>query len=150
MKRGIAMTLDQILQSIHDPHKRREGRARKRPIGMRADLLPALIRLIDRVEERHRVRHVDQDGQSQFTGSFPDWDQARIVHFDQLPLMVFDLQSKRLPDLQALRARFLLDTQPLAAQSGKASPMVSHFDQFTPPKIWNRSGAPSLKCFKCA
>ncbi len=87
---------------------------------MCADLLPTFIRLIDRVKECNRVGHMDHHRQSKFACHFPNWIQARIVHFDQLPFMVFDMQPKRFPDLQPLRARILLDLEPASRPISKS------------------------------
>ena len=85
---------------------------------MRADLLPTFIRFIDRVKECHRVSHVDHHWKAQLTSNFPNGTQARVIHFDQLSLIVFDMQPKRFPDLQPLRACIFLDLEPAPAQPG--------------------------------
>src|SRR5258706_5194660 len=111
-KSCILMARHEILQPIHDFHERRERRTRKCPIRMLADLLPTFVRFIDRVKERHRVSHMDQHWKSQFPCCFPNGTQAHVIHFNQLPLIIFDMQPKRFPDLQPLRARLLLDLEP--------------------------------------
>ncbi len=63
---------------------------------------------------------MDQHRQTQLACCLPNGNQARIVHFDQMPLMIFDVQPKRLPDLQALRARLVLDSQPARRPLGES------------------------------
>ncbi len=50
------------------------------PVGMLAQLLPALVRPIQRIEERDRVRHVDDHRHAQVGGCPPQRVEPRIVH----------------------------------------------------------------------
>ena len=95
---------------------------------MLADLLPALVGLIDRVEECHRVGDVDQHRQAKLPGRFPDRDEPLIVHIHQLIVLILHLQSKRLPDLQSLCATFLLGPQPFCR------PLREGVAHFAPPE----------------
>src|SRR5512143_2057816 len=88
-----------------------EGRKRwagESPIGMLPQLFPALVALVNRVEECHGVGNMDEDGQPKLPGCLPDGPQADVIHINKLVCVVFDQQSQTLPDFQPLcPARFL-------------------------------------------
>ncbi len=116
----VRVTCYKVGQPIHDVQEGREGRAGEGPIGMCAQFLPALVGFIDRVEEGHRVRHVDHNRQAQFTGGFPDGGEARVIHIHQLAGVVFDVQAESLPDLQPLCAALFLNPEPARRPFGKS------------------------------
>ena len=86
---------------------------------MRGDLLPAFIALVDRIEECHRVGHVDHDGKAVLRGRVPDWIQAGIIHPDETILIVVDVQAEGLPDLEAFCAGLLLGDEAASCPIGK-------------------------------
>ena len=86
---------------------------------MFAKLLPALIGLIDRVKEGHRIGNVNDDGQSQLAGGFPNGIKAGVIHLHQFAGMIGHLQPQVLPHLQSFGASFFLNPQPSGRPFGK-------------------------------
>ena len=54
-------------------------RAKKAPVGPPVQLLPALVRLVDRQEEGRRVADVNQHGQTQLAAGPPDFVPPGVV-----------------------------------------------------------------------
>ena len=69
---------------------------------MGVQLLPAFVGSIEGIEEGNRIGHMDGDGNTESGGSSPKRIEARIVHFDQTPLRIVDVQTEAFPDLEAL------------------------------------------------
>ena len=90
--------------------KRRAGEL---PIGMGLQFFPALVGFIQRIEEGHRIGHMDHHRPIEFGRRLPDRIEPRVVDLHQLVVMIAHVQSERLPDLQTLRAPLRLLAQTL-------------------------------------
>ena len=73
------------------------------PVGMRPQLLPALVVRVQRVEEGDRVSHVDDDHRPRLRTHRPEGVESRIVHRHDLAPRVTGAQAQRLPGLDADR-----------------------------------------------
>ena len=91
---------------------------------MAVQFLPALVMVIQRIEEGHRVGNVDEHRPVQRGSRLPDRVQSRVVKRSAAPLIVGDTQAKGLPDLQALRAPGSLLLQPPCCPLAKAGPLL--------------------------
>ena len=80
---------------------------------MGLQFFPALVGFVERIEEGHRIGHVDHHRPIEFRRRLPDRIEPRIVDLHQLIMMIAHVQPERLPDLQALRAPPGLLTQTL-------------------------------------
>jgi hypothetical protein len=70
------------------------------PVRMLAELLPALVRRVERLEERDGVGDVDEDRQRQLRGSRPQRIEAGVVDGDEAALRVPGPKPQALPDLE--------------------------------------------------
>ena len=83
---------DHRLEAVDDLVERAGSRARpaarrparpEMPVGLRLQLLPALVGLVERLEERDRVGDVDRDGDGQLAGRGPQRVEPAIVDRDE-------------------------------------------------------------------
>ena len=91
-ERGLRVTTDDPVEGGQDLVEGREaglGVVRVRParrpevpVGMRRELLPALVALVERVEEGDRVGDMDDDGQAQARTDRPERVEALVVDGD--------------------------------------------------------------------
>ncbi len=71
------------------------------PVGMLVELLPALVRGIERLEERDRVRDMDRHRHPELPRRRPQGIQARVVDRDQPSARVPGPKPEELPHLEA-------------------------------------------------
>ena len=74
------------------------------PVRMGVQLLPALVRRVERLEERDRVGDVDDDRQVELGGGRPERVEPRVVDGDEAAVGIARPQSEQLPDLEPARA----------------------------------------------
>ena len=73
------------------------------PVGMLVELLPALVRRIERLEECDRVRDMDHDRQAELGRGRPERVEPGVVDRHEPAVGVAGAQPERLPDLEATR-----------------------------------------------
>ena len=113
-ERRLRVTTDDPVEGGQDLVKGREAslgvirippsRRPEVPVGMRRELLPPLVALVERVEEGDRVGHMDDDGQAQPRTGRPQRVEALVVDADDASVGVARAQAERLPGLQATGA----------------------------------------------
>ena len=70
------------------------------PVRVGAQLLPALVRRVERLEEGDRVGDVDDDRDPELGGGRPQRVEPRVVDGDQPAVRIARAQAERLPDLE--------------------------------------------------
>ncbi len=93
---------DHRLQLPQDLLARRIGAAAERPVGVLVQFLVAFVLLVDRLPERLRIAAVDRHRQPQSPGGRPHRVQPRVIDGDDLLVLVFPVQPKRLGDFSPL------------------------------------------------
>src|SRR5688572_31259454 len=76
-------------------------RSRPGPAGKLGELQPALVVLVDRVEEGRRLGGMDQNRNAQLSRLAPHRVEPGIVGADPLPAAVFEVHAEILEDLEA-------------------------------------------------
>ena len=75
------------------------------PVGVALQLLPALVGLVERVEEGDRVGDMDRHGDAQLPGRGPERIETTVVDRHEPAVRAACPQAERLPDLEAAGAR---------------------------------------------
>jgi hypothetical protein len=99
-ERGLGMARHEVGHPSEDGRESGIPRARKVPIGVLFELLPPFVLCVERLEERHRIGHVDHHGQPQLGRRRPENVETRIVDPRERSSVVFHLEPERLPDLE--------------------------------------------------
>src|SRR3954470_23748648 len=76
----------------------------KAPLRMPMQLFPAFVCLVDRLKERCRVGHMNQDRKSELAARLPNAVPPWIVDLDQRAVRILIFQAKLLKNLHAGRA----------------------------------------------
>ena len=97
--------LERRQQRVEGRHARRVGvvvgpRRPEMPVRVGVELLPALVRRVERLEERHRIGDVDDDRDPELRGGRPQRVEPRVVDGDQPAVRVACAKPERLPDLE--------------------------------------------------
>src|SRR5690348_9942652 len=100
---GEGVAGDQPLELLDQGGEGRKSRAMEMPVGVLAQLLPALIGAVKGLEEGHGIGYMDQHGHSQSGGSLPEVGQATVVDGNQAILTITIAQAQSLPHLEPPR-----------------------------------------------
>jgi len=96
------------------------------PVGMLAELVVALVRAVERVEEGDRVGDVDGDRDAELAGGRPQWVEPGIVDRHEAPRRVAGGQAQRLPDLEAAGAGRDARPEPAGLLGPEVGPLLPH------------------------
>src|SRR5262245_3351389 len=115
----------------HDAHERskrvlarRKLWAKKTPFGMAVQLLPALVRLVDRQKKGCWIGDVNEHWQAKLAAGLPDAVPARVVDLDQRKIGIFVFQPELLEDFQAASAAILGRSQLASDATSKVGPLT--------------------------
>src|SRR5207247_7411448 len=98
---GFRGALDHAVERLENVLPRREAPRFAEPPGAVAlELTPALVFLVVRLPEGLGVGDMDRDRHPQLAAAFPDRIELRIIHLDQLPPAVAQVQAEPLELLQ--------------------------------------------------
>ena len=118
------MALRGAFKGFEDGDKRRKGRARKVPIGMRMELFVALVVRINGIKKSHRIGDMHQHGNIQLPGHGPEWVETTIINGHKHPVLVAYVQPERLPDFEAGRTTSDLRLQALRRPGAEIVPVL--------------------------
>src|SRR5712691_11604037 len=82
------MAGNDVFESLEQGFQPWKLRTVEAPFGRASQLVPALVRLFQRLKESDRVANMNEHRKTQFTGPGPNRIEARAIHPDELPLAI--------------------------------------------------------------
>src|SRR5580658_9823834 len=102
---GVGMTRDHALELAKKLFSRRElRRVAEPPLRVILELLPPLVRSVERLPKRARIANVDRDRHPELAAPLPNWVELRVVDAEELAVLVSQVEAQTLELFEPRRA----------------------------------------------